>query len=301
MSGADGRRARRRVALAEELQEHFARVEFHRQRRVRVAERQRGAVVAACADGQAADWIVVSEATSSDGSAVSWPICAGDELVDRRRHVGARERELSGRVRRKPRGRMRSCAAELALAVFSRFANEVTRLLVPFERREDLVELEVRARAARRPVVHGGAVGCVPEDRAVRNVEEASAQLRRGSRLGKCRGGGNHRVQQRQRERHAGTFEHGATGKMFLRHEHGVPPLPGAQLVARRLCRHFAAGVAARRCRGLEPEGIARHDAGNERRKTVVVALGGAHDRRAPAACRSTRARGPARTSTAFV
>src|SRR5262249_3499567 len=94
--------------------------------------------------------------------------------------------------------------------------------LVLLERREDRAQLEIGAGAARGPVVHLLAERRVPQDRAVRDIEEPGAQLRRGRSVRQCRGGRDHRVEQRQAERDAGALENRAARQVLLRDVHGV-------------------------------------------------------------------------------
>ncbi len=122
-----------RVAGAEELREHLARVELHRQRRRLVAERQRRAVVArARAAGRA-----LRRRLRRDLERGQHGIAAdllGDHLVDRRRHPRARGL-LVGLHAREPRGR------------HDRVHGALRRLVLEVAERRDVAL--VAARAAR--------------------------------------------------------------------------------------------------------------------------------------------------------
>ena len=96
--------------------------------------------------------------------------------------------------------------------------------LVRLERRHDRTQLEVGARAARRPPVHLRAVRRVAHDRAVRDVEESHAQLRCRGRLRQRGRSRDHRIQQRQRQRDTGAAQHGPAGQMSFRQEHESAP-----------------------------------------------------------------------------
>ena len=157
----DRRALLRRVAFAEQLREHLARVVFHRQRRVRVAERQRGVVVArrAAAGGR------LLRGFRGQLERRQRRVLADvlrHHLVERRRHAGA-----SSPVRphaAQPRGRREAVDAadhRLVLQVAERGDVALVRL----ERLQDRTQLEVGARPARRPLVHLRAERRVAHDR----------------------------------------------------------------------------------------------------------------------------------------
>src|SRR5262252_3567784 len=62
---------------------------------------------------------------------------------------------------------------------------------------------------------HGKAMDRVPHDRAVRNIEEARPQLRRGVGLGERGSGWDHRIEQRQSDGDARAPEQGPARKML--------------------------------------------------------------------------------------
>jgi hypothetical protein len=67
--------------------------------------------------------------------------------------------------------------------------------LVALERLEYRAQLEGSARAARHPMIHFCAVDRIPHDRAVRQIEEPGAQLRRRGSLRERRCRRNHRIE----------------------------------------------------------------------------------------------------------
>ena len=148
----DRARARRRVAFAEELREHLARVELHRQRRRRVAERQRRAVVAAGARRARRD-SAPSSRTRPRATAAPFPGRSARRSSGRSSSPCSRPSPSVGPHAREPRGRhdrVHGVLRRLVLEVAER--GDVA--LVLLERRQDRAQLEVGARAARRPAIH---------------------------------------------------------------------------------------------------------------------------------------------------
>ena len=205
----------RRVAFPEQLQKDLARIGFHRQRRIRVAERQRriDAVIArrrlndrfrrhfqrrqrrVLAD-DLRDHLIESHGHVCPGTAAGVRTSA----TEPRRRREAVNRAGGGRV--------------------LEIAERRHVLLVRLERGKNRAEFEIGAGAAGRPLVHGGAMGGVVHDRAVGHVEEAHSQLRRRGGLSKSRSGRHHGVEKRQPQSHSGALQHRSPRKMFLRDEH---------------------------------------------------------------------------------
>ena len=207
--------------LLEELDEHLARVELHRQRRGRVSERQRRAVVAARARRTRGDLRRRLGGDLERGKRRLLADLARDDLVDRRRHARAGRARIGAHAAEPGRGHDRVHRVLIRLVLEVRERGHVA--LVLLERREDRAELEIRARAARRPVVHLGTERRIPEDRAVRDIEESRAQLRRGRR-GRERGRGrDHRIEQRQADRDAEAAEHGSATGVFSSNTSATP------------------------------------------------------------------------------
>jgi hypothetical protein len=83
------------------------------------------------------------------------------------------------------------------------------------ERLEDRRQLEGGALAGRRPLLH---------DRAVRQVQEPHARLRRGGCLREQRARRHHRVEERQADGDADTPQERPPGEMPPGDEHGYEP-----------------------------------------------------------------------------
>ena len=130
-----------------------------------------------------------------------------DELIDRRRHARTRGLEVgSGAAEpcRRVNG-MNGVRARLVLEVGERGH----AMLVAFEGLHDRAQTKIRIRSARRPMVHLGAMGRIPHDRAVRNVEEPDPEPTRRSGLSNRRACRHHRIEQRQRQRDTSAAQHG--------------------------------------------------------------------------------------------
>ena len=189
------------VALAEQLDEHLARVVFHRQRRVVVAERQRGAVVAGPRHRRRPR-LDGGLGRPAPATAARFPGPASRRSPGRAWWPCARRAGCCPAARADSQVAGFSVCTEPALAMFSRLAMEVSWLLVLLQRLHDLVQLEVRARAAGRPGIDFLAVRRVVHDRAVREVEEPDARSSGTAAVCGQRGGRrNHRVEQRQAQR----------------------------------------------------------------------------------------------------
>ena len=210
----DGRALLRRVALTEQLEKDLPRIRLHRQRRFRVAERQRGIVSAATGrrlhGGFRRDF--------ERGQRRLLPDDFRDHLIESRGHMRAGRAGIrTGRA--EPRGgrkRMHRTRGGGILQVPER--RHV--LLVRLQRRKDRTEREGGTGTGRRPPVQRRTVRRIPHDRAVGNIEESGPQFRNRRGLGERRAGRHHRIQERQRQRHSGGLQNGSARNMFLRDEH---------------------------------------------------------------------------------
>ena len=90
-------------------------------------------------------------------------------------------------------------------------ADHVDAIAERRERLQRLRELERRALALRRPLVHR---------RAVRDVDASEARFRRRGRGGERRARGHHRFEQGQGERDTTAFQERSTRQMLFRDEH---------------------------------------------------------------------------------
>ena len=90
-------------------------------------------------------------------------------------------------------------------------ADHHQRIAKGLERLENRCELETGAGRGRRPLAH---------DHAVRDVDEAGAELRPRHGLRRVRQRRHHRIEQRERESGAHAFQDLATGDRGLRDEH---------------------------------------------------------------------------------
>ena len=191
---------------------------------------------------------------------------------------------MSGRIPLSQVAGARLCTPP-TIAWFCEVAERGDVALVRLERLQDRTQLEVGARAARRPPVHLRTVRRVAHDRAVRDVEEPHAHLRRRGRLRQRGRRRNHRVEQRQRQRDTGALAARSGGTDVASSGTWSVLLPW---------RRSSAEAACMRNASLDD------DAGHDGREPVVLRRGAANHRAHLRHVVSTRAPAPPRTSSAF-
>ncbi len=205
------------VADAEEPLEHGARVGFHRQRRLGVAPRDRGAIGAAIAVLALPHQVVRLEGELQRRQLRLLAEFLGRDLVQRNAgfEVGAAAGLLRMRARQEARLGARMIAVALARQRIRFLAAHAAQddQAVPKrrERLQDLREREGRAVAGRRPARHAHAVGQIEGAEAAHRLRRRL--LHRGERR-------HHAVEQRQRDGGSEAAQDGATGQMFLRANH---------------------------------------------------------------------------------
>ena len=126
-----------------------------------------------------------------------------DHLIERRGHVRAGGAGVRTRALSQVAG-VRPCDTEPAVAAFSRLPNDDTYFLYGSSDARIGLSLKSAPEPLGVHLIHRRTVRRVAHDRAVGNVEEAGAHLRRRGGLGERRGGRHHRIQERQRQRDAG-------------------------------------------------------------------------------------------------
>ena len=192
----DGHALFRCRAFTEQLCENFARVGLHRQRRVCIPVRQRGAVEAAESSLARDRLDVTLRADLHRRQRRLLTDAAGNDLVDRRRHAGTGRFEIGLDTAEPGRRVVFVHGGDAGLVL--EMAERRHEVLVLLERLENVAELEIRAGAARGPAIPVLPMGRVPHDRAMGHIEEARPQLRRGGGLRERGGGRDHRIEQRQ-------------------------------------------------------------------------------------------------------
>ena len=204
----------RRVAFPEQLQEDLARIGFHRERRIRVAERQSriNAVIARRRLNdrfrrhfQRGQRSVLADDLRDHLIESHGHVCLGTAGV---RTSAAEPRRRSEAVNRAGGGRVLEISERRNV------------LLVRLEGGKNRAEFEIGAGAAGRPFVHGGAMRGVVHDRAVGHVEEARSQLGHRGGLSKSCARRHHGVEKRQPQSHSGALQYRSPRNMFLRDEH---------------------------------------------------------------------------------
>ena len=207
-----------RIALPEEPLEQLARIGLHRQRRRRRAERDGGAVAAAVGAIAGAVPATPFGRHLERRQRRVLPDVRGGQLIDRDAAV-----RLLARFRRhatEPGARVERMHRRGDGRLVLEPADDRQLLLERLEGLEDRRQLEARALGGRRPVLH---------DRAVREIHEAHARLRRRGGAGQHRPRRNHRVEERQSDGHTRAAKEGATREMLLCDEHeSVSGLPAA-------------------------------------------------------------------------
>ena len=179
---------------------------FHRQRRRRRAERDRAGVAAAVvAVARRRRRRCLRSPTSSDGSGVSWPMCCAAIWSTVMPPCGSWL--LRGCTHDSQVPGTSACTGAALAGLVVEAADDGQLLLERLERLEDRRQLEVRALGRRRPLLH---------DRAVREVDEAHARLRRRGGLRQRGARRNHRVQQRQADRDARAAQNVRRDRCFL-------------------------------------------------------------------------------------
>ena len=172
-----------RIALAEHAEEHLPRIAFHRQRLIGRAERDHAARLGA--EFHRRQRRLLAEMLRGD-------------LVDRHADAGLRI-ALARADAVQPRLFDDAVRAGAFPALVAQTADDGHVLAHRFQRLEDERKIEIAAGLRRLPFVL---------QRAMREVHEAQARAGCGGRLRQRRSCRDHRVQQRQRDRRAGAFEH---------------------------------------------------------------------------------------------
>ncbi len=163
-------------------------------------------------------------------------------------------------------------------------------LLVRLQRGQNRAELETFAGAGRRPFIHRRTMRRVVHDGAVRKIKEAGSQLGHRGGLGQSRAGRHHRIQKRQPQRHAGSFQHRSARNVLLCEEHVIslvlaPSGHGSviaeigTLIPSRDYERFHSIL--RRAWGPAPcltESVAIDDSQNEGRQLVIIFRSPTHD-----------------------
>ena len=216
LDAREARRLRRVVAVAEQPLEHRARLVLHRQRRRRVAPRQRVGVGAAVAGLARADQLVRVEAQLERRQLRVLAERLRGDLVHR--HAGADVgafgllRVHAGEERR--RG-AHVIAGALAVGRKRRLVRQAGDDEQPVaerrERLEDRRQLEARAVGRRRPLLHLD---------AVRHVDDRQPARRRRTRPRAASERRHHAVEQRQRQRGAEAAQERPAGQRHLGDEH---------------------------------------------------------------------------------
>ena len=209
-----------------------------------------------------------SVASSSDGSGVSWPICPGDHLIDRRL-VRGRPRPRSSSARCRSATSPARCAWPPAAGSWRPSRPLTTHNVVAeaLERLQRRRELEARAPVAGVHWSHASR-------RAACRPRRSGGPVRRRSATGRQRR--HHRVEQRQRQGGAHAVEKRPTRQRFLVMNISRPSaerLAAPRRGRRHLERHASEWNATCRERA--------HD------EAVSAAGGVAHDRPARPACRT--------------
>ena len=215
-----------RAAVAEHALEHDLRVQLHRQRGRRRRPRDAvrvGAAVAFAAVARIRAGIFDRELHRREQVVLSDLL--RDQLIDRGAVVDVGARRPLGLVRTEERRRHPVIGRALPWRRFRRTGVKAAQdhRLFPerFERLEDRRHREAGSHLVRHPVARR---------HAVRHEGGDEARLRGGGGLRQKRRGRHHRVEQRQRERHAGAAQERPPGNVLLHDKHSF--LFGAQRAA---------------------------------------------------------------------